>query len=607
MMKTTKWAWLLCFSLCTTMATAQTAAKAAAQAAEIDSLQNAQDSLVRELQSQLQEFKMQQIMLQEELERTGQRYVNDSLAEVQRKMRVDSLRQITPGAPLIFDDDTLFVLYARKGGKLAETRVREAKEMITAIGQSLSFTVDSIYTFEDELSTDIMVGSQVIVSITDMDGLWQHKSRTELANEYLPIIKQTIDDLHEKYGLQQKIRGILMAAALLFVLYLLIRFTNWVFGHFRMKLIRKVVNLLRPISTENYKFLNIHRQCVMVMIAYNTLRYILIVIYLFLVIPTLFYIFPETQTFTMTVFSYIWDPFKDIVKAVIDYIPNIFQIAVIWVCFYYLVRFIRYICNEIAADRLKISGFYPDWARPTYFILRVLLYSLMFVMIWPLLPNSNSQVFQGVSVFIGIIVSLGSTSIIGNLISGMVMTYMRLFSIGDYIKVGDIVGEVVEKTILVTRIRTRKNEVITIQNSNLMGSQTSNYTVAAKNYLLIVHTKVTIGYDVPWQKVKEIMESAALETPGIKHKPRPFMMTTALDDYYVEYEINAYTDDAVKLSAIYSNLHQNLLKRFFEEGVEIMSPHIYAHRTDLELQMPPEFKQELETPQPEQNEAPKKK
>ena len=110
------------------MATAQTAAKAAAQAAEIDSLQNAQDSLVRELQSQLQEFKMQQIMLQEELERTGQRYVNDSLAEVQRKMRVDSLRQITPGAPLIFDDDTLFVLYARKGGKLAETRVREAKE-----------------------------------------------------------------------------------------------------------------------------------------------------------------------------------------------------------------------------------------------------------------------------------------------------------------------------------------------------------------------------------------------------------------------------------------------------------------------------------------------
>ena len=582
MMKMTKRVLIFCLVFWTGMAVAQEPA---------DSIEiSAQDSLVQELRSQLQEFKMQQILLQEELERTGQKYLNDSLLESQRRRRVDSLREITPGAPLIIDNDTLFVLYARKGGMMAETRVREVKNRINNIGRSLTFTVDSLYTFEDELSSDIMAGNTVIASFTDMDGLWQHKTRTELANEYLPVIQQKINQLHEEFGLKQKLKGVLTAAALLFVLYLLIRFTNWIFRHFRMKLIRKVVTLLRPISTENYKLLNIHRQCVIVMIAYNTLRYILIVIYLFLFIPSLFYIFPETQTFTMTVFNYIWDPFKEIVKAVIDYIPNIFQIAVIWVCFYYLVRFIRYFTNEIDAERLKISGFYPDWAKPTYFILRVLLYSLMFVMIWPLLPNSNSQVFQGVSVFIGVVVSLGSTSIIGNLISGMVMTYMRLFSIGDYIKVGDTVGEVIEKTVLVTRIRTRKNEVITMQNSNLMGSLTSNYTVAAKNFGLIVHTKVTIGYDVPWQQVKKIMESAALETPGIKRKPHPFMMITALDDYYVEYEINAFTDDAVKLSATYSALHQNLLKHFFEAGVEIMSPHIFAHRQDIELQMPPEYK-----------------
>lgn len=589
-MKLLRWALVLCYSLCTGIAVAQT------EKAEIDSLQNAQDSLVQELRSQLQEFKMQQIILQEELERTGQKYVNDSLAEVQRRRRVDSLRQIVPGAPLIIDDDTLLTLYARRGGMMAETRAKEAKEMIISIGQSLTLTLDSIYTYEDDISTDIMVGHQVLLSFTDMDGIWHNKTRTELAKEYLPIIQQKINELHDEYGLKQKLKGLLLAAFIIFAQYILIRFTNWVFAHFRIRLIRKVVNLLRPISTENYQFLNIHRQCVMVMIAYNIVRYTLIVIQLFLSIPLLFSIFPETKTFTMTIFSYIWDPFKDIVTAVIDYIPSIFQIAVIWVCFYYLVRFIRYISNEIAAERLKISGFYPDWARPTYFILRVLLYSLMFVMIWPLLPNSNSEVFQGVSVFIGIIVSLGSTSIIGNLISGMVMTYMRLFNIGDYIKVGDVVGEVIEKTILVTRIRTRKNEVITIQNSNLMGSQTSNFTVAAKNYGIIVHTKVTIGYDVPWQKVKEIMESAALETPGIRHKPHPFMMTTSLDDYYVEYEINAFTNDAVRLAIIYSNLHQNLLKRFFEEGVEIMSPHIFAHRNDIDLQVPPAYKQEFEEP-----------
>ena len=307
-------------------------------------------------------------------------------------------------------------------------------------------------------------------------------------------------------------------------------------------------------------------------------------------VPLLFSIFPETETFTYTILGYIWNPIKDIARSFVAYLPNLFKIGVIYLCFRYLIRGIRYIALEIESERLKINGFYADWASPTYYILRTLLYSLMFVMIWPLLPNSNSEIFQGVSVFIGLIVSLGSTSIIGNVMAGMVMTYMRPFRIGDFIKVGDTEGEVIEKTMLVTRIRTRKNEVITIQNSSLMGSQTSNYTVAAHNYGIIVHTKVTIGYDVPWQTVKDIMEGAAIETQGITHHPKPFMRTTSLDDFYVEYEINAYTKDAKNLSRIYSDLHQNLLRRFFEANVEIMSPHIYARRDGIDTQMPEEFK-----------------
>ena len=208
MIRFTKWAVMLCLALFAGVASAQTAAIVEAQAAELDSLGNAQDSLIQELRSQLQEFKMQQIMLQEELDRTGQKYLNDSLAEAQRHRRVDSLRQITPGDPLVIDGDTLFVLYARKGGMMAETRVKNIEEMITSIGHSLTFSIDSIYAFEDELSTDIMVGHQVVASFTDMDGLWQHKTRTELANEYLPIIQKKIYELQEEYGLNQKIKGV---------------------------------------------------------------------------------------------------------------------------------------------------------------------------------------------------------------------------------------------------------------------------------------------------------------------------------------------------------------------------------------------------------------
>ena len=545
---------------------------------------------LQNLSMQLQDMNMQNIMLQKELERTGQKVKMDSITLASRKQLIDSLRAITPGAPLVVDKDTLLRLYARRGGITPESRVETAEEKITELGHRLTLRADSLYVFEGDFTSDIMAGNEVILSITDIDGLWASKSRAELAADYAQIIQAKVNEIHDEYGLRRKLWGLLIAGIIIISQILLLIFTNRLFLRWKKPVMHNVVRKLNPIVIKDYEVLNIHKQGVIIMTLYKVLRYFLILLQLFISIPLLFSIFPETETITITVIGYIWNPFKDILLSVFNYIPKLFQIIVIWLCFRYLLRLIHYFANEIESGNLQISGFYPDWAKPTYYILRVLLYSLMIVMIWPLLPSSDSQIFQGVSVFIGIVVSLGSTAIIGNLMAGLVMTYMRPFRIGDYIKVGDTVGEVIEKTILVTRIRTRKNEVVTIQNSSLMGSQTSNFSVAAKNYGIIVHTKVTIGYDVPWQKIKEIMESAALATPGIKHKPHPFMMITALNDFYVEYEINAYTDDAVKLTAIYSALHANLLKRFFEEGVEIMSPHIYARRDGIDVQMPEDFK-----------------
>lgn len=554
-----------------------------------DSLAFQQDSLIRELRNQLQEMKMQRLMLQEELQRTGQSVRLDSIAQAQRRKRVDSLRQVTQGAPLIVDDDTLLTLYARRGGVLPEARVKEAQKIINSVGRKLTFMSDTLYVFEGDFSSDIMAGDEVVLSITDMDGLWQGKARAELAQEYAVLIQQKIDELHDAYGLRQKLWGFALALLVIALQWIAIKFTVRLFAKWKFRVTRYVIARLQPVRLKDYEFLGMHRQGIIVITFYNVLRYAFIIFQLFVSITLIFFIFPETKTFVFTIIGYIWNPFKGVISAFINYLPNVFQIAVIWVCFHYIVKTIKYFANEIESERLQLSGFYSDWAKPTFYILRTLLYSLMLIMIWPLLPNSDSEIFQGVSVFIGIIVSLGSTSIIGNIMAGMVMTYMRPFRIGDYIKVGDTVGEVIEKTVLVTRIRTRKNEVVTIQNSSLMGSQTSNYTVAAQNYKLIVHTKVTIGYDVPWQQVKRIMERAAAETPGVLSEPKPFMMTTALDDFYVEYEINAFTDDAVRLPAVYSALHQNLLKSFFEEGVEIMSPHIYARRDGIDLQMPPDY------------------
>ncbi len=552
--------------------------------------QHLRDSVIESLNAQVQDMRMQNIFLQEALERTGRQMALDSLTHSRRRQMVDSLRSVTTGAPLVVAGDTLLRLFSRKGGLTAEARVAAAAEKIDALGRRLTFRPDSIYVFEGEFTSDIMAGSEVLLSITDMDALWQDRHRAALAAEYADLIEDKVHAMQQDYGLRQRLWDLLMACCLVAALIVCLLLTVRLFARFKRRFMTWSLKRLRPVILKDYEFLNTHRQGIIVMSLYRGLLWFFMLLQLMVAIPLLFSIFPETEMLTITLLGYVWHPFKDILLSVMGYIPKLFQIIVIWLCFHYLLRLLRYFTREIESERLKIDGFYADWAQPTYLILRVLLYSLMLVMIWPLLPSSNSQIFQGVSVFIGLVLSLGSTSIVGNVIAGLVMTYMRPFRLGDYIQVGDTVGEVIEKSVLVTRIRTRKNEVVTIQNSSLMGSQTSNFSLSARNYGIIVHTKVTIGYDVPWQKIKEIMETAALATPGIKNKPRPFMQITALNDFYVEYEINAYTTDAEHLPAVYSELHANILRRFFEEGVEIMSPHIFAHRHDIDTQIPDEYK-----------------
>ena len=551
-----------------------------------DSLTTKDDSLVRELRMQIQELKLQSILMQERLKDSGKSAREDSLRQALRRARIDSLRNIIQGVPLVVEGDTLFRLYDRKGGMMPEERVQNINEAIMESGKSIKLIPDSVYVFEGDYTTDIMAGTNVIMSVTDNDAIWQNTTRQELGAEYCVIIKNKINELHDEYGMQQKLKGLLYAAVILLILFILIRITNWCYRHWRLRIVRFVMKRVRPLTVKYYEVLNTRRIGIVFLTIFNVLRYFIIFLLLFFCIPILFSIFPETESLAFRIIGYVWNPFVGIVKSVVGFLPKFIQIVVIIICFRYLVKGIRYLMNEIGAGRLKISGFYADWAEPTYFILRVLCYSFMIVMIWPLLPSSNSEVFQGVSVFIGIIISLGSSSIIGNVMAGMVMTYMRPFHVGDFIKYGDTEGFVIEKTMLVTRIRTRKNNVITIPNSSLMTSQTTNYTFSAQNFGLVVHTKVTIGYDVRWQEIRQLLLDAAHATKGLRQNPEPFVLVTALDDYYVEYEVNAYTNQYDKLPLIYSELHHNILDAFHCNGVEIMSPHIYAHRTDLELQIP---------------------
>ncbi|MBQ3781217.1 MAG: mechanosensitive ion channel [Bacteroidaceae bacterium] len=555
-----------------------------------EKLVDPRDSVINALTRQIQEMRLTEILMQEQLEQNEMSAREDSLHKVHRQQRIDSLRQVTPGVPIIVDKDTLLLLYASRGGATPERRAKEAMDKIEKLGKSLSFSTDSMYVFDSEFSSDIMSGDMVLLSVSDLDGMWQGKTRNELAEDYLGVIQAKIEELQEEYGLRAKVTGVLLALLIIVVQIVLIILTNRLFRRLYKRIVWAMRTWIRPFVFKGYELLNTRNAAHILLLLARIVFWIVVVLQLFISIPLLFSIFPETQSLTFQLLGYVWNPLKDIGLGIVSYIPNLIKIIIIIICFRYLIKGIHYVANEIAEGHIKFEGFYADWAIPTFQILRALIWCFAVVMIWPLLPSSDSEVFKGVSVFVGVVFSLGSTAIVGNIISGIVITYMRPFKIGDFVKINGIEGEVVEKTAFVTRLRTTKNEIVTVPNSAIMSSEAVNYSSAAEQRKgVIIHTEVTIGYGVPRETVENLLLEAAQSCTRLQKKPAPFVRIRALEDFYVRYEINAYTLQSLQLSACYTELHKAILDHFFEAGVEIMSPHFKAERDGNPVEIPESF------------------
>ena len=539
------------------------------------------------MKRELEEARLNEANMRMEMEQLRLKaFAADSVKLAQQKARIDSLRQFTPGVPVVVEGDTLFYLYTKRGGYTPLQRAEMIDAAITQLGKRFTLHPDSVYIESSDIVSDLMYGNKVIASFTDQDGLWEGRSREQLAADKRIVVVKKLKELKEEHSFWQLGKRILYFVLVLVGQYLLFRLTTWLFRKLKVRIQKLKDTKLKPISIQDYELLDTQRQVNLLIFLSNLLRYVLVFLQLLITVPLLFVIFPQTKGLADTIFSYIWNPVKDILVGIVDYIPNLFTIFIIWYAIKYLVRFVHYLSREIEAGRLKFGGFYPDWAMPTFHIIRFLLYAFMIAMIYPYLPGSRSGVFQGISVFVGLIVSLGSSTVIGNIIAGLVITYMRPFKLGDRIQLNDTTGNVIEKTPLVTRIRTPKNEVVTIPNSFIMSSHTVNYSSSAREYGLIIHSEVTIGYDAPWRQVHQLLIEAALNTPGVIDDPRPFVLETSLSDWYPVYQINAYIREADKLAQIYSDLHQNIQDRFNEASVEIMSPHYMAMRDGNESTIP---------------------
>lgn len=541
--------------------------------AQNDTVQLMIDSLTRELK----EMKLKELLMQEALDKNGETARADSLRRAAQKQRIDSLRKTTPGVPLIIEDDTLLVVYASLGGDDPVHRVASIERKILQIGKSLKMTTDTMRIFESEYTADIMSGEQVVMRVSDLDGLWQGMSRRELAEQNMRIIGLEIERLQAEYGLEAKLQGLGWAVFLVVVQVVFFILTVRFIRHLRRRIIDGFSGKIKPLVIKGYTLLNIHQWKRILLLLVRVLQVFLVIVQLFISLPLLFSIFPETEKFTWNMVNYVWSPLRDIALSVIMYFPNIVKIVVIIYVVHWLLRAIRHVADELQAGNLKIDGFYQDWAQPTYHIIRIFVIAFSVVVIWPLLPGSESGVFKGVSIFVAALFSLGSTTTIGNLISGIIITYMRPFLIGDFVRIDGREGVVVEKNAFITRLKDIKGNIVTVPNNSILSQQTVNYSAALRHGEgTIVHSDFTFTYVVPRETIEQYLLEGAARCERLMKDPKPFVLVTALEDFYTRYEINAYTQEAEQLFEVYSELHKHIVDVFREHHLNPTSSHFVS-------------------------------
>ncbi|MDR3047684.1 MAG: mechanosensitive ion channel family protein, partial [Bacteroidales bacterium] len=370
-----------------------------------------------------------------------------------------------------------------------------------------------------------------------------------------------------------------ISLAIIGVMVLMTRLVNYFFRKLHHKLEITGPNIFKPIYIKKFKLLDTEQILKAVYLLLKFFKYIVYVIMAYITLPMIFALFEPTKGLASKLLDYILTPLKNAGLGIVNYIPKLITIAVTLLITHYLIRALKFFTVQIEKEKLVIPGFYKDWVQPTFNILRILVYAFTLVLIYPLLPSSESDVFKGVTVFIGVLFSLGSSSVIGNLVAGVVVTYMRPFKIGDRIKLGETVGFVVEKSATVTRIRTHKNEYVTFPNSTLLTSSITNYNFSADDTYddgLILYTTITFGYTTPWRQVHELLINAALKTRYVKHNPMPFVLQTKLDDFYAHYQINVYTREVAKVPSIYSELYKNIQDVFGEAGLDMTVSHMFS-------------------------------
>ena len=481
-------------------------------------------------------------------------------------------------APVLVGGEPIVWVPTGAGSYTTEVRAARIAERVQEAVADRALADPTVTVVESEGSSELRAGSRLLMVVTPQDARRLGAARTTVAQQYARDLESAIraERLRRAPGalMRSGIYGAAATVAFVVLAWLIHRLTRWL----RQYAERWRAARLRSVRVQDAEIVSADKIGRGIDRTLHVVRLVLLLIAFDLYLTFVLGLFPWTRAVSHALLDYAVSPVRTAAAALVGYLPKLLFVIVIVVIIRALIRLVALFFRQIEQGRIVFESFPAEWADPTYKIARLLLIAFGLIVVFPYLPASDSAAFAGVSVFMGVLLSLSSSSAIANAIAGVVLTYTGAFRPGERVKLGDNVGDIIDTSMLATRVRTIKNEDITIPNSLVLNGAMVNYSRQATTLGLILHTSVTIGYDQPWRTVHALLIDAALATPGILAEPRPFVWQTALNDFYVTYEINAYTASARDMVPIYAALHAHIQDAFFAAGVEIMSPHYTSLR-----------------------------
>jgi len=475
-------------------------------------------------------------------------------------------------APVEIDGSVLFQL----GGVSsypAEVRARTVSERIVAAAADPAVSVDSLRVVDTGSVVEIAAGERPLLMIVDADAALEQVGRGELARAHLNRIREAIVEYRAGRTPAALRRAALNTLIATLLLGLGVALAWWFWNRLNAFLARRVDARVHSVGIQSFEVMRADRIRSALRTALVGLRTIVLLAGALVYVGYVLAAWPWTRGLSQDIVGFALAPLEVMGRGVIANIPRLVFLAVLFFAIRLLLRVVRLFFETVGRGAVTLSGFDADWAAPTYKIVRVAIVAFGLIVAYPYIPGSESEAFKGVSLFIGIVFSLGSSSAISNIIAGYMMTYRRAFKVGDRVKIGDAIGDVIEMRLQVTHLRSFKNEEIVIPNSQILSGDVVNYSSFSRTQGLILHTEVGIGYETPWRQVEAMLLAAAArcELPS-GEPPRAFVWLKKLGDFAVTYELNLHCSDVKGMMALYTAMHRNILDVFNEYGIQIMTP-----------------------------------